>query len=485
MIFASRCVRLFLVHAIVFALVLGAAARGAGWYDTTTQSGIKPNVPDFFQHQNIDTDASWEYDAAEKANVGWCYQVATADALFALNSQPAYHGLYDAGATGPYQVSDPIGAITAWLDASSKAVKDLAAADSVQDYLNARSHGSSAGLFSGLTYDQYWVDNLTDPQTKDLKTKGVVDGFIGDGNIKYFQPTKPGDPFKVAPIGGGTKAFDFYTNQLTLASGAKSVMVQVGKGTNTLGIPDVWWGNFHEVAGAGVDVPNRNIYFADPDSNKGSKTANAGWNYTDNYAPAIVRKYDPTNIAADKPVPMSNVLDQKFYGTWSINADGYTVDGGVENPDRYKGTEVRKVETVSPSFAAIFNRQVKDAVNNIRDTTLKITSLVNELVDKIVIAPASPISIPDLISGGPISSDYGEGGGMSIWTGGAYSPLDPWGSTLPYGGAEYDLINALRWIRPGLSRVAAHAGHQLLQPLRRFPPLLRIALERLGRPVDR
>jgi hypothetical protein len=433
MIFASRRVRPFLVRTIVFALVLVAAAAHAGWYDTTNQVGIKPSVPDFFQHQNIDADADWE------KNGGWCYQVAAADALYALNTQPAYHGLYDTSATGPYPISDAIGVNTNWLDASSNAVRGLVAAKGVQPFLDARNHGSGAGLFTGLTYNQYWVDNLGDKTTKKLKDDGVVDGFTGDGTVKYFLPTKAGDPLKVAPItAAGIKAFDYYTNQLTLADGAKSVMVQIGKGTNTLGIPDVWWGNYHEVAGAGVDVTKRSIYFSDPDSNKGSKLANAGWNYKKDYAPAIARKYDPTNIAADKPVPLSNTLDDKFYGTWTVAADGFTVDGGVENPDRYTDTQIRKVETVSPSFAVILGRQITDIANNVRETTVKVTSLINKLVDKIRIAPASPIP-STWISGPDTPTDYDKSmGTMAVWSAAAYESTDPWGNFLPYGSAEFD-----------------------------------------------
>lgn len=425
--------------------LLAVAGAALGWSPASAAPFIRPNIPDFFQHQNIDTDAAWEPKS------GWCYDVAMIDAMYSLNLQPNYRGLYDTTATGPYPISDKIDQTTDWLDASSKAIKAMAAAPSVQKYLDDRNHGTNAGWRNSLTHDTYVFDNFDDPYIKDVKPnkggyKGIT-GFTGDKKMKYFLPTKPGDAKEVAAFGATlVKPIDNFAKQLMVGGGAKGVTLQVGRGSNTEKKPVVWWGNFHQVAGAGVDLASKTVYFADPDSNKGSKKADAGWDFMDNYAPAIARKY---KLPDDKNVPVAPVLDpanadwEKYYGKWTLNGDGFTVDGGVEAPDRYKGTTIRKVETISPSLAQILGQPILEQLNRWR-TKVKVKSLGGELIDKIIIAPSSGLPADQFASLGTMPTDYDLGmGTKALWTTGAFTSTDPWSNTLSYGAVQYDFVSGV------------------------------------------
>jgi hypothetical protein len=69
------------------ALSIGTALAQPSWYDPTTQSGIQPGSPDFYQHQT-------EVTAVESIGLGgWCFQTAFEDAMY-YDSNNGFPNLY-------------------------------------------------------------------------------------------------------------------------------------------------------------------------------------------------------------------------------------------------------------------------------------------------------------------------------------------------------------------------------------------------------
>src|SRR5262249_39585104 len=151
----------------------------------------------------------------------------------------------------------------------------------VKQYLTAAGYGENRGVGPGrgLVFSQYYINQTT-------------------GTASYV--SSYGRLFNT-----GVNAFDLYS--AAMLQGA-DVMVRIGD-TQPYSPPNPgapprfplhWWagpniygGNYHYLNGAGLDRANRIMYLADPDSNKGSGDADAGWTGAANDPGPAGRRYLP------------------------------------------------------------------------------------------------------------------------------------------------------------------------------------------------
>ena len=98
---------LFLALAIVLFVAASATAGNPPWYNPTTQQGIRPNVPGFYQHQgqtNIMPADATNAGGVDEAGLGGgaCFQTAFEDCMygFAVQSPAQYGGLYPMSGNG-------------------------------------------------------------------------------------------------------------------------------------------------------------------------------------------------------------------------------------------------------------------------------------------------------------------------------------------------------------------------------------------------
>jgi len=394
-------------------LIMPSITRGAAapvWFDPATMSGYKTDVADFYQHQflagNPGGVSGWE------GLGGWCRPTALVDALYtyAVNGYP---NLLPVG----------INQLNNWQNASGTAIAALrnVQGQGVNAFLASSGYGfaKGPGIGKGLVFNQFYVN----------QTSGAVT-YVSASGARQNVP--------------GT-AFDLISRALLRN---EDVMVRLGD-TQPFNppartrFPNHWWagpnlygGNFHYVDAAGVDVANQRLYFADPDSNKGSGDANAGWNGTAKDARVAAIRYG----AAD-PVPVAprgaNITDpppnaENFYSNIAVDAaKGFQ----FMSADRYNGDKITMVETIAPVVAAKRARpQVAAArmVSPAADTvnTLDVQSELGDNVDKILFYP-----LADPISGG---TDTLAGGGSFTEHNVAANAPDPLGDTHSFGGIEFD-----------------------------------------------
>jgi hypothetical protein len=407
-----------------------AAVRAADpdWWDATAMRGFRKNVPDFYQHQYNDTDPMWQ------PNGGWCREVALVDCLYTWKAQ-GYNGLLD----------DKITMKNDWLQQSCEEIKKVVGVEGVtgvNQLLKDRGHGQDEAVGTGLVFNQYAVDQTT-------------------GKVTYMSSEKD-DMGKSVVKTRMVSAFDAYKQELKdgqdvmLRWSAERRMVD---GMPLMYDPALWWtysgkdpmgdpqykggsyaqGNYHYVTAAGVDCKTMEIFFADPDTNKGSGAGDAGWTGADG------RKYklpDDMNVPIPtRPADMTkdpNMLDN-FYGSAKIGDDGFTVSEG-----RYKDVRMGAIETICPKKAAVTGRAPTDT-GSTKSMLAVDTGIFND-IDSLIFYPTSYIDTSSL-SGFSMSSPG------DLWSPAIYRDplssnpllaLDPDGNTRKFGGVEFDLI-------PGLS----------------------------------
>lgn len=197
----------------------------------------------------------------------------------------------------------------------------------------------------------------------------------------------------------------------------------------------LWWTNsFHAVAGVGFDWQNREIYMADPDSNRGSKEVNGGWTVprvTANRYGALEAALAPpiANRTGNDAVPENYDL---YYGTMRMNAAGDTIaasdaNNGITPQGRYTGVSLTSIEAIAPQIAAIKGAA---AAGNGFATSLALVGDVGGSVEEMLIYPVASIetSIVAQIDIAGWQAEY-----LSM------GALDPWDTARPRGGVRFFL----------------------------------------------
>jgi len=277
---SSNTSRLLILFATLAVATISTHAQ-PGWFDQTAQAGFL-NVkgfyaPDYYQHQGYvgDVTSDWEseqYFATSFPQVvatpGWCRQTAITDAL-AYWENNGYPGLVQ-----PNTIVS--GNPPRWQAGYTNTILDLVSA-----MIPPRAGGPVIGL-KGYLENKYAADQAG---PKNWKTKLLFNEFFVNTQNGEVQ-TEDGEPLKEED-GTSTTAFNTYARALLNGQSAILTLMTPSLsnpmvGTNNFS-PTLWWsfptngggGSFHAVAGAGVDLKNSQIFFADPDSNKGNKSADA------------------------------------------------------------------------------------------------------------------------------------------------------------------------------------------------------------------
>jgi hypothetical protein len=366
------------------------------WY-TDGVGGFNPNIPDFYQHQNWifnGPSTGWEQG---KDRGGWCYPTAYADVFYDL-TKLGYTKLLSPSITDPAKWFD-----TAYNPANvansdiSKVAGALLGHDP-QDYLDANGH------------------KATDPTAPLLSNffKVKADGTVTGTTESVFnfvnEKVKAGD--------------DFLLNLL--------------KGTT-----NPWWASsFHWLAGAGLDVKNSTVFVADPDSNKGSAAANAGWPNAATFPGALKSQAgDPI------PIPPPNTPKIGTPASYNTYYAGLTLDDknkvtGDAADARYTGTVVNYVSTISApkgklaSVTPVSGQGIETAVAVISGASA---------VDKVFIAPTSQVvNFNDLFSFTLAGTTWST----------TLKSQDPFQNSLSFGGVEYDLTSLGSGLTPGETALA-------------------------------
>ncbi len=315
-----RGVLLFLALAIVFSVAASATAGYPGWYDPTTQQGIRPNVPGFYQHQgptNIMPADATNAGGVDEAGLGGgaCFQTAFEDCMygFAVQNPAQYGGLYPMSGNG-------------WL------------------------------------YDMVANDNAIINLTNTMPPNGFINAYIGMNHA------------------GGVGQGNYQANSLTVTeydnNGTNNMMQiyqdQLLEGQDVLVFltdpnymaPAKWWwdgsgaGNFHVVEGAGVDCANDTIVFSDPDTTVNAPNTNDpnGVPRTDNAMGQALNNqvgkpwsnnYNRSYTTADPlPVPAAGTYNQMlasgYYQEGDVNAAGVFTSGP------YAGAEISALIVICP-----------------------------------------------------------------------------------------------------------------------------------------
>jgi hypothetical protein len=226
-------------------------------------------------------------------------------------------------------------------------------------------------------------------------------------------------------------------------------MIRLAADTSRTGVTfdsSLWWrgpnidgGSYHYLTGTGIDVISRQVFFADPDSNKGNSRTDAGWNFSGTDAAVDARKYTAADSAVPIPSRGVNLTDDpvafdKFYGAITISADGYK----ITDSERYHDVTIRRIETISPLVAGV----VIDGINrpNIGIlSTLVAASGPNNTVDKVIFFPTSQV-VADLAA----ESKFEDPNDM--WSVAQYlipDNYDLFGNLRHYGGVEFDLLSGI------------------------------------------
>ncbi len=258
--FVSNCRRFVACAVILSPLALAAAAGAApAWFNNNaSQRGFLPDVPDFFQHQRYGTvnnatkSKSWETDQSQVLSElqtlgGWCRPTAIVNTLGRLEKN-GFKGVTEA------KINDGGGDWRAAANSAITTLRDHSYDAGIQAYLDARRATDDGKKWATkLLFNQYTVN---------ANGTVVVDGKT----IREEDKTT------------AVNSFDVYKRLLLNEQG---VMLRVEKDATKTYSDTLWWGSnsFHYVTGAGISEAGgkKQIFFADPDSNKGNKSAKAGY----------------------------------------------------------------------------------------------------------------------------------------------------------------------------------------------------------------
>jgi hypothetical protein len=455
-----------LVAALLTAALSPTALAAPTWYGAT--GGFVANaadnsltVPDFYQHQNWVSDGTpytfnpdgspkssptnptngWETDSASVDGdpAGWCNYVAYSDIFYDFYAR-GYTTVLPNAAVNP--ITNPY---TAMYGASTKAT-DVAQSDifqlrtslgnpnvasSVQKYLTAQNTGLLSNI---LTVGNGVLKDTTGAATT-------------TGNLYYK------DPANGKLLATGFSAFDA-TNLLMKSLDADivyKILAGTTPATTNANGQGRWWGNFHNVAVAGINTATSTVYVADPDSNNGPTTAFGGWPTENANFPANVPFSLTSPVGSPRPVPAAPAFAapasyNTFYDNFQFGA-GATAKNSVTSTDapQYTGTVLSTVGYVMPNPVTALIKTIKNTVNKLSPPTDEETEFHLDLptgtdaVDKIIIEPSSPSVDPtqepsfDFLT---VPSDPN-----STWSD-HEDAADPFGNTLTDEAIEYDLSGA-------------------------------------------
>lgn len=244
-----------LVASLAFAAICTATGQHAQaqhkWYQGAKDRGFQHRIPDFYQHQFFigDKGDAWQSKFPDKTTypkwsltAGYCYQVALSNGLASWEPY-GYAGATSAGTLEK----------DTWRTAYRKTIEDVnAAGGNMQKYLDDRKKDN--GWKRRLLFNQYTIDQANEtvmtPSGKKIQQPDGMGGFV--------------------PV----SQFDVYKRMMLNEA---SVTVLIGRDGTKKYSDTVWWGNYHAVTGAGFDGKTGEMYFADPDSNKGNRSAKAGY----------------------------------------------------------------------------------------------------------------------------------------------------------------------------------------------------------------
>ncbi|MCG3121699.1 MAG: hypothetical protein GIKADHBN_00067 [Phycisphaerales bacterium] len=252
-------------QSLVVSLLFMAASTVAGesawaqhkWYQGGKDRGFQNSIPDFYQHQYYKGDMADAYQTwyPDKTNYpkwgqlgGLCYQVALTNAV--ASWEPYGYK----GATNADTLTED-----KWRDAYRSTVEDVTkAGGDMQKYLDDRKAANA--WKRRLLYNQYTMESDG--------AGGYTGTVLTPSGKKIQQPKKMGGGFETVSV------FDTYKRMMLNEA---SVTLLVDRDDAKTYSDTLWWGNYHAVTGAGFDGKTGEIYFADPDSNKGNRSAKAGY----------------------------------------------------------------------------------------------------------------------------------------------------------------------------------------------------------------
>lgn len=245
-----------LLFAASSTLIGGQALAQHKWYQGGKDRGFQNSIPDFYQHQYFVGDPAdkwqtWHPDATTYPKWGeaggLCYQVALTNAVASWEPY-GYKGATSAGTL----VKDT------WRTAYRKTVEDVVAADgNMQKYLDDRK--TANGWKRRLMYNQYTMEK--------------------DGTGKYTGTvlTPSGKKIQQPDGAGGFKPVSVFDTYKRMMLNEASTTLLIERDPAKTYSETVWWTNYHAVTGAGFDGKTGEMFFADPDSNKGNRSAKAGY----------------------------------------------------------------------------------------------------------------------------------------------------------------------------------------------------------------
>jgi hypothetical protein len=422
---------------VLFVSVAVSAISSAalpGWYDAVVGKGIKPDLPDLYQHEfltglpavaPIPKKPGWEVGG------GWCRPTAMVDGLYSLQ-EAGYAGLLPAGSN----------VAATWLDKTGDGISNLrnVQGTGIQGYLANKGHGLNAGVGpgKGLVLNQFYVNPFN----------GVTSYVSATGGLRPL--TVKNGPNTVRP----ETAFEVYQAAMFQD---QDVMVRIGDVQNYAPanrLPLHWWagpqplgGNYHYLNGAGIDTTNNTMFLADPDSNKGSADANAGWGPNFNADPNVAaRRYaaaDPIPIpargvnASDMPINFGN-----YYSSVSVAGNGYVF---APQGNRYSGAFIQAIEAIGPLRAfkrfavpGLAKIQAPGAAKGLSPASspvgeqIDIDSNISDLIDKVEIFPTSS----------PVTGFADTFTDDDSWLESDIAPnaADPFGDPRAFGGFEFDVV---------------------------------------------
>jgi len=330
---------------LVGACLCGATATAAHelpYLNPATQRLWQKHIPDFYQHQKwgngsdaLLDDETWQTFLAKTEGpkgeilefplpTGWSRHAATAN-MFHHWRVMGFTNMAPAGTASN----------SSWLNTANAAVKSLAAQGSdIAAELLLRNQGQNAALGQRLSYLNYTIE---DGQVRYRSASGAMRTVRAGG-----QP---------APIGLVAAA------EFAAGATVNTIVKKTGAGPFST---QLWWGNYHAMTLAGIDLGARALFVADPDSNKGNADDDAGWSGAWPDPAVIARKYTPWNGSADVvPVP---ALGPGFPASDPVNfglrymplqlaGDLRTIDGSVVENGRFRNVRLDALEIIRVTAA--------------------------------------------------------------------------------------------------------------------------------------
>lgn len=316
--------------ALLAALGMTAAAHaGVTWASSLPA--------DFYQHQKSDpkADATWipsplnpAYDSKNwwEQKGGWCGTTAWVDAIYSQESR--FNGIFD---NSKRKGADASHNGKTWLDRFNYANEDLA-------IIAGKNYGGTDGAVA-------WRDDIVTY----TKNAGYANPMIDTYSVISGK-------MKVTDVNDKVSNSPFSTFLSVFNAGIKSnraVVVHIKAGT----AKGTWWadsGSFHVITGAGVDLANNTIIFADPDST----FHGGGWDA--GYQAAFDNRYTGTDVLPVADTSKQASID-KYYSTVKLAADGLTFDSGP-----YKGAVISQIFTYSVPSAGPLSLATLGALTALR-----------------------------------------------------------------------------------------------------------------------